>query len=57
MEVKPLLLSKKDSARILGISVRKLDYMIAQGILKTKQIGRRCLLRYSDLLKFAGGLD
>lgn len=55
MEVHPLLLSKKDSARILGISLRKLDYITSEGKLHPLRIGRRVLFRYRDLAQFAGG--
>lgn len=53
MALEQLLVGKKDSARILGISIRQLEYLIAQGVLRAKRIGRRVLLLHGDLLKFA----
>lgn len=53
METQPLLLDKKTSANLLAISLRKLDYLIASGELKPRRIGRRVLLSYKQLQKFA----
>lgn len=53
MELAPLLLDKKNAARLLGISVRKLEYLIADGKLRIRKIGRRTLLRYRDVARFA----
>jgi len=54
MELEPILVSKKVSATLLGISVRKLDYLIAEGKLETRNVGRRVLLPYKSLVRFAG---
>lgn len=48
-----LLLGKRESARVLGVSVRMIDYLIAQGELTARRIGRRVLLHYQDLREFA----
>jgi len=50
-----LLFSKKDSAQILGISLRKLEYLIAQQQLPIKRIGRRVLISLRALEEFARG--
>lgn len=48
-----LLYSKKDSAFALSISVRAVDYFIAQKKLRTVRIGRRVLIPVSSLREFA----
>jgi excisionase family DNA binding protein len=53
MELTPLLVDKKVAAKVLGISVRKLEYLISQGKMQTKRIGRRVLVPYVALRKFA----
>lgn len=53
METQPLLIDRKSSARLLGISVRKLDYLIECGELTPRRIGRRVLLPYRQLQMFA----
>lgn len=52
-ELDVLLLDKRGAARVLGISVRTLDYLIASGELKPRKIGRRVLLHYDQLRDFA----
>lgn len=51
--MEPLLVSKKESARALGISVRTLENRIALGELQARKIGRRVLIPRSELEKFA----
>ena len=53
MELEPLLVSKKTGAGVLGVSLRKIDYMIASGILPVRRIGRRVLLPLRALRQFA----
>ena len=48
-----LLFSRREAARALAISVRKLDYLISERKLKTTRIGRRCLVHRSELERFA----
>ncbi len=48
-----LLVGKRESASVLGVSVRTIDYLIEQGELKARRIGRRVLLHYEDLRQFA----
>jgi excisionase family DNA binding protein len=53
MDFVPLLMDKKSAAKLLGISVRKLDYLIIAGELRVVRIGRRVLLPYRKLVQFA----
>jgi excisionase family DNA binding protein len=49
-----LLSSKKEACRRLGgISLRKLDYIIAEGKLPVRKIGRRTLIPVRALEQFA----
>ena len=47
-----LLFSRKDSAAVLGISVRALDYAIANGLLPIRRVGRRILISATSLRQF-----
>jgi len=49
----PLLLSKRDSAAALGISLRTLEMLIAVRELKSVRVGRRRLIPRRELEKFA----
>ena len=53
MELVPLLLDKKSAAKLLGISVRMLEYLIAQGKVCVRRIGRRVLIPHQSLAQFA----
>jgi excisionase family DNA binding protein len=53
MEVGKLLYSRKDAARLLSISLRSVDYMIAAGKLKTRKIGSRILIPASAIQRMA----
>lgn len=55
IELLPILVDKKVAARLLGVCVRTIDYLIGNGALKPKRIGRRVLLHYDDLRRFAKG--
>lgn len=48
-----LLFSKKDAARILGLSPRTLDYLLACKELKATRVGRRVLISRKELENFA----
>ena len=54
MEEKParLLYPKKEAAYLLGISVRALDYLIADKRLNTRRVGKRVLVPASELHRF-----
>lgn len=51
----PLLISRTEGARALGIGIRTLDGMIRRGELSICRIGRRVLIERSELEKFARG--
>ena len=48
-----ILVSRKDGAAILGVSIRTLDYAIARGLIRPRRIGRRVMLPRTELLRFA----
>jgi DNA-binding transcriptional MerR regulator len=48
-----ILASIKDSAQMLGVSVRSIHRYCSLGILPHLRVGRRKMLRTADLLKFA----
>ena len=52
-EIEPLLVGRRQAAEALGISVRKLSYLIAEGEVATRRVGRRRLVPVAELRKFA----
>ena len=48
-----LLFSKKEAARLVGLSPRSIDYLIAHGVLETVKIRARRLIKASSLLALA----
>lgn len=48
-----LFYSRKEAAYLLSISVRSLDYLIAEGRLHTRKIGAKILVPHDELLRFA----
>ncbi len=48
-----ILLSKWESARLLGISIRNLDYLLASKEICARRIGRRVLIPRRALEEFA----
>jgi len=52
-DVQPLLYSRRDAARLLGISLRSVDYLIASGKLKSRKIGSRILVPASQIARLA----
>jgi excisionase family DNA binding protein len=53
MGLLPINLSRKDAAQRLGISLRTLDYIITNGLLPVRKIGRRTLIPVRSLEQFA----
>jgi excisionase family DNA binding protein len=51
--VPKLLISKKEAAQALSISVRSLEYLIARKELATRRVGKRVLVPLAVLHKFA----
>jgi excisionase family DNA binding protein len=49
----PLLMSKREAAAMLGLSVRTLENLIALRELPARRIGRRCLIERQALERFA----
>jgi excisionase family DNA binding protein len=45
--------SRRESADLLGISVRQLDYHVSNGNLKVTRDGSRVLIHYTELVRFA----
>jgi hypothetical protein len=50
-----LLYDRKTAARMLSISVRSLDYIIAGKGLETRRIGRKVLVTHASLVRYASG--
>lgn len=48
-----LLISRKEAARTLGISLRSLDFAVRGGLLKPRRLGRRVLFTPDELKRFA----
>lgn len=46
-----LLITKKEAAELLAISVRHLERLIADGVIKVIRLGRTVRLRLSDIQK------
>lgn len=53
--MEPILLSRKDAAALLGLSLRSIDYLLARGQLVARKLGRRTLIPRSAVEKFALG--
>ncbi len=53
MQVPQYLISKRAAANSLGISIRKLDELIADSEIPVRRIGRRVLLSLASLERFA----
>ncbi len=49
----PILISKREAARILSISLRSLDYLLASKEICARRIGRRVLIPRRALEEFA----
>jgi excisionase family DNA binding protein len=48
-----LLFSRPEAALALGLSVRKIDYLISSGTIRVKRIGGRVLIHGRTLRAFA----
>lgn len=49
-----LLFNRKEAAQLLSLSVRSLDYALANGELRAKRFGRKVLIPRTALIRFAG---
>ena len=52
MRDNPIMVDKRDAARLLSISLRTLEHLIARGDLAVCRIGRRCLIERRALEQF-----
>lgn len=50
-----LMLSRRQAAESLGISIRSLDYLIQRTELRARRIGRRILIPRTEVERFARG--
>ncbi len=48
-----LLIGRHEAARVLGVCLRTLDYLIARGELPARRVGRRVLIPRAALEQFA----
>ncbi len=53
MDSEKILLSKKDAASLLSLSVRSLEYMLQRRELVSRRVGRRVLIPRTALEQFA----
>ena len=53
MTTERILYARKSAAELLSISVRAIDYYIAQHLLETRRSGSRVLITRASLLSFA----
>ena len=54
-ETARLFYDRREAARQLSISVRSLDYIIASKGLETRRIGKKVLILYGSLKRYASG--
>lgn len=54
---RPWLVSRAETARLLGISIRTLEKMIARGEIPSRVLGRRRLVPRDFLERFAKGCE
>ena len=47
-----LLLSKREAAWLLSLSVRSIDYLIARGELPVRRVGKRVLIPQREMERF-----
>jgi excisionase family DNA binding protein len=48
-----LLLTKKQAASVLGISIRSIEYMLGNGLLEGRRLGRRRLVTRRSVERLA----
>ncbi len=51
--VEALLIARPEAARLLGVCLRTLDYLIERGELPVRRVGRRVLIPRAALEQFA----
>lgn len=50
-----ILYDRKNAARMLSISLRSLDYLLARGELRFRRIGAKILIPHAELLRYSKG--
>jgi hypothetical protein len=45
----PLMVSRERASELLGVSVRSIDYLIADKRVKTRRIGKRVLITMTEI--------
>jgi excisionase family DNA binding protein len=53
MQPEPILVPRWEAARLLGISTRTVDYLLAKKELTPRRVGRKVLISYEELQAFA----
>ena len=51
--MEPLLVGRREAAKLLGLSLRSLDHAVCRGLLKPRHLGRRVLFTPEELKRFA----
>jgi len=51
--MEPLLVGRREAAKLLGLSLRSLDHAVCRGLLKPRRLGRRVLFTPEELKRFA----
>lgn len=51
--IEPILLGKKETARVLGVCVRTIENLIVSKQLPARKLGRRTLIPYRAVVEFA----
>jgi excisionase family DNA binding protein len=51
--MEPILFSRKQAASLLSISLRGLDYLLSQGKLRARRVGKRVLIPRQEIERFA----
>jgi excisionase family DNA binding protein len=52
--MEPLLVTRRDAAAALNVSLRTLDTLVSEGQIPVRRVRRRVMFRPGDLEKFAG---
>jgi len=55
MQTEPILVPRREAARLLGVSTRTVDYLLAKKELTARRVGRRVLISYKQIQSFGQG--
>ncbi len=53
LKLQPLLITRREAAEALGLSVRAIDYLVQQGRLRSRKLGKRRLFPREEVERFA----